>query len=61
VRDEGTEKSSDGALQLARRTEWRELQPEVWVGLGQRMLSSSDGAEHALMDVREILFSTGDA
>ena len=61
VRYEGTEKSDDGALQLARKTEWRELQPEVWAGLGQRMLSSSEGAEHALMDVREILFSTGDA
>jgi type VI secretion system protein ImpE len=59
VRYEGTEKSGDGALQLARKTEWRELRPEVWAGLGQRMLSS-DGGEHALMDVREILFQ-GDA
>lgn len=55
TRYEGTEKSSDGALQLARKTEWRELRPEVWAGLGQRMLGS-DAGEHALMDVREILF-----
>ncbi len=55
TRYEGSEKSSDGALQLARKTEWRELQPEVWAGLGQRMWSS-DAGEHALMDVREIHF-----
>jgi len=54
-RYEGSEKSEDGALQLARKTVWRELQPEVWAGLGQRMWSS-DAGDHALMDVREILF-----
>jgi len=54
-RYEGTEASGDGALQLARRTEWREMAPEVWCGLGQRLLSS-DAGEHALMDVRQIDF-----
>ncbi len=58
-RYEGTEKCEDGALQLARKTEWRELRPEVWTGLGQRMWSS-DAGDHALMDVREILFAEGD-
>ena len=56
TRYEGSEKSVDGALQLARKTEWRELAPDVWVGSGQRVLSS-DAGEHALMDVREILFN----
>ena len=42
-------------LLLARKTEWSELQPEVWAGLGQRMLGS-DAGDHALMDVREIVF-----
>jgi type VI secretion system protein ImpE len=60
TRYEGSEKSGDGALQLARKTEWRELAPEVWAGLGQRVLSS-DGDEYALMDVREIKFGAGDA
>jgi type VI secretion system protein ImpE len=60
TRYEGTEKSSDGALQLARKTEWRELRPEVWAGLGQRMWSS-DAGEHALMDVREIVFAADGA
>jgi type VI secretion system protein ImpE len=55
TRYEGTENCGDGALQLARKTEWRELQPEVWAGLGQRVLGS-DAAEYALMDVREIRF-----
>src|SRR4030095_10366419 len=56
ARYEGTEKSSDGALQLARKTEWRELRPEVWAGFGQRMLGS-DAGEHALLDLREIRFT----
>lgn len=55
TRYEGTEKSDDGALLLARRTDWRELAPEVWCGLGQRLLGS-DAGEHALMDVRQIDF-----
>ncbi|MEJ8857890.1 type VI secretion system accessory protein TagJ [Variovorax robiniae] len=55
TRYQGTEKSIDGELLLARKTEWSELQPEVWAGLGQRMLSS-DAGDHALMDVREITF-----
>ena len=55
TRYDGSEKSADGALQLARKTEWRELQPDVWAGLGQRVLGSNAG-DHALMDVREILF-----
>jgi type VI secretion system protein ImpE len=55
TRYEGSEQSSDGALQLARKTEWRELAPEVWAGSGQRVLGS-DEAEYALMDVREINF-----
>jgi len=55
-RYEGSEASADGALQLARRTEWRELRPEVWVGLGQRMFGSDVG-EHSMLDVREIVFA----
>jgi type VI secretion system protein ImpE len=55
TRYEGTERSSDGQLLLARRTDWREQAPEVWCGLGQRVLGS-DAGDHALMDVREINF-----
>lgn len=60
TRYEGSDKSADGSLQLARKTEWRELRPEVWAGLGQRVLGSNEG-EFALMDVREILFDAAPA
>ena len=56
VRYEGSEKSTDGALQLARKTEWRELAPEVWVGAGQRTLGS-DAGDHPFMEIRGILFT----
>ncbi|MNG26523.1 ImpE protein [compost metagenome] len=56
TRYEGTEAQEDGELRLARKTEWRELRPEVWAGYGQRVLGS-DAGEYALMDVREILFT----
>ena len=55
----GSDQSPDGAIQLARKTEWRELRPEVWAGLGQRVFSSDQG-EHALMDVRDIVFTAGE-
>ncbi|AMM25102.1 type VI secretion system accessory protein TagJ [Variovorax sp. PAMC 28711] len=56
VRYEGSEARADGALQLARKTEWRELQPQVWVGAGQRVLGS-DAGDHPFMEIREILFT----
>jgi len=55
TRYEGSERDADGAVQLARKTEWRELAPEVWAGSGQRVFSSDIG-DYALMDVREIVF-----
>ena len=50
------EKSSDGALQLARKTEWRELRPELLGRPGPAHARQRRRREHALMDVREILF-----
>jgi len=41
-------------LALARRTEWREPSPGVFVGLGQRLLTT-DIADFALMDVRSVV------
>lgn len=51
----GSEVSADGLIQLARKTEWVEPEPGVYVGLGQRVLAT-DGAEHSLMDVRAVEF-----
>lgn len=57
----GSEAAADGALALARRTEWLEAAPGVWHGLGQRVLATDQG-EHALLDLRDIVFeAAGDA
>ena len=52
--------SADPLVKLARKTEWTESAPDTWFGLGQRMLMT-DGGEHALMDVREIVLNAGDS
>lgn len=49
----GSAATTDGGLQLARRTEWLPLAGEQYRGLGQRVLVSS-GAEAGLLEVREI-------
>lgn len=50
TRYDGTTASADGALLMARRTEWT-----ARGGLGQRMLATDEG-DYALMDVRVIEF-----
>ncbi len=49
----GSEQGTDPALQLARKTEWRELAEGLHQGLGQRMLTT-DQDEYALLDIRTI-------
>jgi type VI secretion system protein ImpE len=49
----GSQESADGLINLARRTEWSELGPDRWAGLGQRVLAT-DAGEHDLMAVRTI-------
>src|SRR5262249_32667907 len=46
-----TESSKDGALRLARKTEWQELPEETFIGLGQRILATDDG-EFPLLQCR---------
>ena len=41
-------------LALARRTDWRETNPGVVVGLGQRLIATDSG-EYALMDIRSMV------
>jgi type VI secretion system protein ImpE len=54
----GSEKSSDGLINLARKTEWQPLPGEDrYAGLGQRVLTSDIG-DHDLMAIREITFDT---
>lgn len=49
----GSQDSSDGAICLARKTEWIDAGHERWFGLGQRVLAT-DAGEHDLMAVRAI-------
>jgi len=48
-----TELALGDATALARRTEWRERPHGLWVGLGQRLITTSAN-EKALMDIRSI-------
>lgn len=49
----GSESSEDGAICLARKTEWVDAGNDRWFGLGQRVLAT-DAAEYPLMAVRTI-------
>lgn len=51
----GTEKSTDGALALARKTIWEELPEGFARGLGQRLLATNDG-EYPLLECKLIEF-----
>jgi type VI secretion system protein ImpE len=52
----GSDKSEDGLINLARKTEWAPLPGEErYAGLGQRVLASDVG-DHDLMAIREITF-----
>ena len=52
-----TEREKDPALLLARRTEWNERPPGLFVGLGQRVLSTST-ADVPLLEARIIDLET---
>lgn len=54
----GSEAAADGLLRLARKTEWEETGPEVYRGLGQRVITT-DAGEFPLMDVRSIVIAGG--
>jgi len=56
----GSERADEALLCLARKTVWREDAPEVFSGVGQRILAT-DAGEHPLMDVRQILIGSGAA
>jgi type VI secretion system protein ImpE len=49
----GSERAEDEAIRLARKTVWEEAGQDLYLGLGQRMLTT-DGGEYPLMQVREI-------
>lgn len=51
----GSEASDDAGVRMARKTEWVEVAPGEYHGLGQRIFAT-DTDECALMDTREIAF-----
>lgn len=51
----GSEKTEDNALRMARATEWREMAPDSYAGLGQRMFAT-DEADVSLLDIRDLRF-----
>lgn len=52
----GSEADPDGGLQLARKTEWRELGGGLFCGAGQRVLAT-DAGEYPLLEIREIVLN----
>ncbi len=59
VRYPGSEASSDGAILMARRTEWRDAGHDRWFGLGQRVLTTDSG-DVDLLAVRDLVFAAVD-
>jgi len=50
----GSETSSDSGVLLGRMTDWRQVSPGLFHGLGQRMLAT-DAGDLPLMDIRRIM------
>jgi type VI secretion system protein ImpE len=51
----GSEKSTDAATVMGRRTDWEEIAPGMYTGMGQKMLAT-DQADLSLLEVRVIEF-----
>jgi type VI secretion system protein ImpE len=51
----GSEKDDDPMIQMARKTEWKELTEGLFQGYGQRMLTT-DQNDYPLLDIRSISF-----
>ena len=56
----GSQSSTDGAIQLARKTEWQDQGGDHYFGLGQRVLST-DAGDLDLLSVRLIELQTAPA
>lgn len=52
----GSECSEDHEIVLARKTEWRDMGNDCFVGFGQRMLTTNEG-DYPLLDIRSITFN----
>ena len=52
----GSESLEDKQYRLARATDWREMAPNSYAGIGQRMFATNE-ADIALMDLRDLKFA----
>lgn len=60
VRYPGTEKSADGDMLLARKTDWKTLDGGIQFGLGQREFAT-DVRDYAMLEVRTVAFENASA
>lgn len=51
----GSEEEEDSGFRMSRKTNWRNLGNNFFIGLGQRMLTTDHG-EYPLLDIREVTF-----
>jgi type VI secretion system protein ImpE len=56
----GAPASTNDLIRLARLTEWQDLGHDTYIGAGQRLLATDTG-DHALMDLREIVFDRAES
>lgn len=56
----GSETSEDAMVRLARKTTWDEVRPDVFLGSGQRLMTT-DAGEFPLMDIRSISIDSAPA
>lgn len=56
----GSEEEPDSAFQMGRKTEWRDLGNDLFIGKGQRMLATDQG-EYPLLEIREVSFDHPDS
>ncbi len=52
-----SESSDDGLVLLARKTLWKEVAPDVYQGVGQRIVAT-DAGEVPLMDIRSVMIES---
>ena len=55
----GSERSEDGLVVLARKTEWREIAPDMHIGLGQRIIAT-DAVDIPLLELRTLVVRAGE-
>lgn len=54
----GSEASDDAAIRMARKTVWREVGNETYIGSGQRMWTT-DAGDYPMLDARAITLAAG--